>query len=83
MAHSRRGVQEDKEDHGSPSDDVKAIKRNAEAERCLEELPECFTADGQSLRPRVLFGEAIAIGICTRFVRTFRGVRCDGCVHIR
>ena len=83
MAHSRRSVQEDKEDHGSPCDDIEAIEYNAEAERCLEELPECLAADGHSLRPRVLFGEAIAIGICTRFVRTFRGVRCDGCVHSR
>ena len=63
MAHGRCGVEEDKEDHGAPGDDIQAVDCDEEAKRRYEEFPKCAeTYDGRLL-PGVLFGKAVAVGV--------------------
>lgn len=78
VAHRWRSIEQDEEDHCSPTHHIEAVHRYEEAEGSEDEFPECFEADNSRLGPVVLPWESIAIGIGTGLVGAGVRSRCLG-----
>jgi len=68
VAHGRRGVDEEQEEHAAPGDDVQAVDHHEEAERGQEEFPEGFEPDDGGFAPGFLGGWVVAVGVVAVFV---------------
>jgi len=68
MAHCGSSVEEDEEDHGTPTYHIETVDGDKKAKRCQKELPECFKTDGGGLPPGMLGRKSVPVGVRARLV---------------
>lgn len=81
VAHRRRSVTKEQEEHATPSNDVEAVDDDEKAERGDSEFAKGFEADDRGFTPGMFRWERVPVWVYAFSVRTgfFCRWGCGGC----